>query len=129
MWRNINHQYEEIDSELKWLNHYIATGEVECVEDCAKNIIDSCKAILENIEHFLRYTVEICTILMEFFGIIVLVFTAIKCFVGWIKHDSNLRLNLAQGIAVALEFKMGGEVLRTVIVREWTELGILGAII
>ena len=84
---------------------------------------------LENIEHFLRYTVEICTILMEFFGIIVLVFTAIKCFVGWIKHDSNLRLTLAQGIAVALEFKMGGEVLRTVIVREWTELGILGAII
>ena len=51
LWRNINHQYEEIDSELKWLNHYIATGEVECVEDCAKNIIDSCKAILENIEH------------------------------------------------------------------------------
>lgn len=84
---------------------------------------------LENIEHFLRYTVEICTFLMEFFGIIVLVFTAIKCFVGWIKHDSNIRLNLAQGIAIALEFKMGGEVLRTVIVREWTELGILGAII
>lgn len=51
LWRNINHQYEEIDNELKWLNHYIATGEVECVEDCAKNIIDSCKAILENIEH------------------------------------------------------------------------------
>lgn len=51
LWRNINHQYEEIDSELKWLNHYIATGEVECVEDCAKNIIDSCQAILENIEH------------------------------------------------------------------------------
>lgn len=84
---------------------------------------------LENIELFLRYTVEICTFLMEFFGIIVLVFTAIKCFVGWIKHDSSIRLNLAQGIAIALEFKMGGEVLRTVIVREWTELGILGAII
>ena len=84
---------------------------------------------LETIEHFLRYTVEICTILMEFFGVIVLVFTAIKCFIGWIKHDSNLRLNLAQGIAIALEFKMGGEVLRTVVVREWTELGILGAVI
>ena len=41
----------------------------------------------------------------------------------------NIRLNLAQGIALALEFKMGGEVLRTVVVREWSELGILGAII
>ena len=36
---------------------------------------------------------------------------------------------LAKGIALALEFKMGGEVLRTVIVREWSELAILGAII
>ena len=35
----------------------------------------------------------------------------------------------AEGIALALEFKLGGEVLRTVIVREWTELLILGAII
>ena len=84
---------------------------------------------LENTEHILTYTVEICTTLMEFFGIVILVFTAIKCFVGWIRHDSKLRLNLAQGIAIALEFKMGGEVLRTVVVREWTELGILGAII
>ena len=40
-----------------------------------------------------------------------------------------IRLTLAQGIALALEFKMGGEVLRTVVVREWAELGILGAII
>jgi uncharacterized membrane protein len=40
-----------------------------------------------------------------------------------------VRLVLAQGIALALEFKLGGEVLRTVIVREWSELLILGAII
>ena len=51
LWRNINRQYEEIDSELKWLNHYIATGEVEYVEDCVRNIADSCTAIMENIEH------------------------------------------------------------------------------
>lgn len=36
---------------------------------------------------------------------------------------------LAQGIALSLEFKLGGEVLRTVIVREWSELAILGAVI
>ena len=40
-----------------------------------------------------------------------------------------VHLDLAEGIALALEFKLGGEVLRTVIVREWTELLILGAII
>ena len=36
---------------------------------------------------------------------------------------------MAQGIALALCFKLGGAVLRTVIVREWSELLVLGAII
>lgn len=80
-------------------------------------------------EVILRYVVEFSTLLLEFFGIIVLVYTAIKSFILWIKKDKTLRLELAQGIALALEFKLGGEVLRTVVIREWSELGILGAII
>ena len=84
---------------------------------------------IESMETFLIYIVELCTILLEMFGIIVLVFTALKCFYSWIQHDSNLRLDLAQGIALSLEFKMGSEVLRTVVVRDWEELGILGAVI
>lgn len=76
-----------------------------------------------------NYLVELSTILLELFGVIILVFTALKCFWEWIRHDTKARLNLAQGIAISLEFKMGSEVLRTVIVREWEELGILGAII
>lgn len=84
---------------------------------------------LENAELLLMYVVEICTILLELFGIIVLVYTAVKCFFRWIRHDTNLRLDLAQGIALSLEFKMGSEVLRTVVVRDWEELGILGAVI
>jgi len=86
-------------------------------------------SFIENTETFLIYIVEICTILLEFFGIAILVFSAIKCFIQWIKHDSKLRLDLAQGIALSLEFKMGSEVLRTVVVRDWGELGILGAVI
>lgn len=86
-------------------------------------------AFIENIEHFLNYTVVICTILLELFGIIVLVYTAIKCFLQWLHRSTSLRLDLAKGIALSLEFKMGSEVLRTVIVREWAELGILGAVI
>lgn len=84
---------------------------------------------IENAELLLMYVVEFCTILLELFGIIVLVYTAIKCFLRWTKRDSNLRLDLAQGIALSLEFKMGSEVLRTVVVRDWEELGILGAVI
>ena len=51
LWRQINHQWEQIADEVNWMNHYIATGEVECVEDCARNIADSITAILENTAH------------------------------------------------------------------------------
>ncbi|SDA74507.1 Uncharacterized membrane protein [Butyrivibrio sp. INlla18] len=77
----------------------------------------------------LRYIVEFSTLLLELFGICILVYTAVKSFIFWLKKDDSIRLQLAQGIALALEFKLGGEVLRTVVVREWAELGILGAII
>ena len=86
-------------------------------------------ALLDNIELCLMFVVKFFTMLLELFGIIVLVSTAIKCFIKWIRHGSNLRLDLAQGIALSLEFKMGSEVLRTVVVREWAELAILGAVI
>ena len=82
------------------------------------------KLIMELMELALYDIVQIATVALELFGIAVLVFTAVKCFIRWL-----IRLELAQGIALALEFKMGGEVLRTVVVREWSELGILGAII
>ena len=85
---------------------------------------------IDNMELMLAYIVEICTILLELFGIAVLVYTAIKCFIQWVRRDNrHLRLNLAEGIALSLEFKMGSEVLRTVVVRNWEELGILGAVI
>ncbi len=86
--------------------------------------------IIHLAETYLTHIVEICCILMELFGIAVLVFTALKCFVQWIcRSNEHLRLNLAQGIALSLEFKMGSEVLRTVVVRAKEELIILGAII
>lgn len=87
-------------------------------------------ALIEILEEILKYVVEVCTIGLELAGITVLVSTAVICFIMWLRRDrENVRLDLAQGIALALEFKMGGEVLRTVVVREKGELIILGAII
>jgi uncharacterized membrane protein len=87
------------------------------------------EAVYQTAEDLLRYFVEFSTLILELFGICILVYTAIKSFIFWLKKDDSIRLELAQGIALALEFKLGGEVLRTVVVREWSELGILGAII
>ena len=59
----------------------------------------------------------------------VLMITSVQGIIGYFKKDPHIRLKLAQGIALALEFKLGGEVLRTVLARDWNELAILGAVI
>ena len=45
------------------------------------------------------------------------------------RPSSIARYPVESRIALALTFKMGGELLRSVLVREWRELLILGAII
>ena len=85
--------------------------------------------LLNQIETIFQLVVQYGILLMECVGVIILLFTAVKSIWGIMKRDKNVRLTLAKGIALSLEFKLGGEVLRTVIVREWSELAILGAII
>ncbi|MBQ7544023.1 MAG: DUF1622 domain-containing protein [Synergistaceae bacterium] len=85
--------------------------------------------MIADIEEIFEITVQLGVLLMECVGVTVLMVTTFKSIWGCLKRDPHVRLTLAQGIALALEFKLGGEVLRTVIVREWSELAILGAII
>jgi uncharacterized membrane protein len=85
--------------------------------------------IITVLETILTHIVQLSVTILELFGVFILVYTAIHCFISWIRKDHFVRLNLAQGIALALEFKLGGEVLRTVITRNQSELFILGAII
>ena len=84
---------------------------------------------MELIETVFHNIVQIGIWLMEFSGVVIVIFTGVTGIISFIRRDEHVRLKLAQGIAFALEFKLGSEVLRTVIVRDWSELGILGAII
>ena len=84
--------------------------------------------MLEVLEHAMHVVVEYAAIILELCGICVLVASGIKAFIGWLQKK-DVSLPLAQGIALALQFKMGGEVLHTVIVREWTDIARIGAII
>ena len=86
-------------------------------------------ALLESIESVFQLVVQYGVLLMECVGVIILLVTTVKSIWGCLRRDPHVRLTLAKGIALALEFKLGGEVLRTVVVREWSELAILGAII
>lgn len=85
--------------------------------------------LLHICEVYFEMFVEWSILLVECVGVAVLLMTIMKCFLGYWKKREHVRLELAEGTALALSFKLGGEVLRTLIVREWSELLILGAII
>ena len=84
---------------------------------------------LHHIESIFQLVVQYGVLLLECAGVGVLLVTAVKSIIGCVKRTPNIRLYLAQGISLALEFKLGGEVLRTVVVREMSELLTLGLVI
>jgi len=73
--------------------------------------------------------VRIAMLLCDLFGVTVLMVTVFKSIYHYFHRDKHIKLTLAQGIALALEFKLAGEVLRTVTARSWNELFILGVIL
>ncbi len=78
--------------------------------------------------HF-KHFVEICIMLIEVVGIAVICISMARAFWGYIRKDPRTRIDLAQGIMLGLEFKIGSEVLNSVIVKSWNELGTLAAVI
>ncbi len=78
-----------------------------------------------------RFTVlvEYLILFVELIGVLVLLGAVIKGVVDILRKNKHMRLNLVEGIALSLGFKIGGELLRTVIVRSWDELLLLGAVI
>ena len=83
----------------------------------------------ELVTHYFEIVIKWSILLCEIIGVLMIVLTAIRGVIAWIMKKSNARLIAAEGIAVALTFKLGGEVMRSVIVREWSELLILGAVV
>ena len=81
------------------------------------------------LEEIFKSVMQYGVMTMEFVGLFVIIQTGVICFIGYLRGNAQTRIQLAEGISTALLFKMGGEVLRTVIVRTWDELAILGAII
>lgn len=73
--------------------------------------------------------VDYSIILFEFVGVIVILIACLHGVIDYIRHNPDTRLNLAKGMAMGLEFKLGSEILRTVAVREFKEILIVGCII
>ena len=75
--------------------------------------------MLEGLHYLLEEIIAYAILLFEFVGVGVLITSGIRGIYNYIKRDPLTRLKLAKGMAMGLEFKLGSEILRTVIVRDF----------
>lgn len=84
---------------------------------------------MELLELFLHSFVNLAMLLFEYIGVAIITFSGIQGLLNYIRHEPNTRLTLAKGLAMGLEFKLGSEILRTVIVRNMEEIYVVAWII
>lgn len=88
---------------------------------------------IDNYEHILHNIAEVSALTLEFIGVIIIVIGSVKALVhlgnSLVKHRAiNIVIELGKTLALALEFKMGAEIIKTVIVHNLEELAILGVV-
>lgn len=86
------------------------------------------------LEHLIEQLLPVIISLLELMGIFVVSWSALSAFWQYLQNtffrkQYAYQSNLANGLAAGLEFKMAAEILKTVLVREMSELLILGAVI
>ena len=81
------------------------------------------EALVITLEEILEVIASLAIVLFEFIGVGIIIFSGITGFLRWLQHNSDTGIYLAKGLAMGLQFKMGSEILRTVIVRDWKEIG------
>ena len=84
---------------------------------------------MEQLHEILNVLVDAAILLFEFVGVVVIIISGVRGIYSYFRRDPLTRLNLAKGMAMGLEFKLGSEILRTVIVREFSEIFIVAGII
>ena len=82
----------------------------------------------------LHFIAELVVHTLELIGICIIILGSIRAIVQVIsnltkKKSTNVIIGLGKSLALALEFKMGAEIVNTVIVRDLQELGILAIVI
>lgn len=85
-------------------------------------------------EELLEWMVPYIISILECMGVFIIAFAGLQTFYLYIRsklHSDNhsIKLAFARNLAFALEFKLAGEILRTVITKEIDEMYVLAAII
>ncbi len=85
--------------------------------------------MIDTLQNFLVIIVDYAILLFEYTGVIIIIIACLRGIFEYIRCRPKTRLNLAKGLSMGLEFKLGSEILRTVMVREFHEIFIVASII
>jgi uncharacterized membrane protein len=86
------------------------------------------------LKEFLHPMAEISASVLELIGILIIIIGSCSALVKllknlWQKREFHVVVALGKSLSLALEFKMGAEIIKTVIIHNLEELAILGAVI
>ena len=90
--------------------------------------------IIDGYESVLHFIAELTVMTLELVGISIIIFGSIRAIMQAITHlrkkdDTSIMIVLGRALALALEFKMGAEIVNTVIIHELSELVTLAVVI
>ncbi len=85
--------------------------------------------LFDMLELILHSLVDVFIVIFELIGVGIIIISGMQGLYSYIRRKPDLKLTLAKGLAMGLEFKLGSEILRTVIVRDWTEIATVAGII
>ena len=80
----------------------------------------------EVLENILTQVTQYSILILEIVGVVIIMATAVRCMIAGIKRNRTVPLMLGKGIALALEFMLASEVLRTVTSADVKTLGLVG---
>ena len=91
-------------------------------------------AFIDNYESILHHIAEFSALTLEFIGVLIIVLGSAKSLFSMVRRliqhrTINIVIELGKTLALALEFKMGAEIIKTVIIHNLEELAILGAVV
>ena len=86
------------------------------------------------LHHIIEIILPSIISILELMGILIVVWSAVHSFWECIQNafmhkHRHIQSDLAKGLATGLEFKLGAEILKTVLIQSLDELYVLGAVI
>lgn len=92
------------------------------------------ESIMNGYDAVLRFVAEFTVHTLELVGICIIIFGSVKAIVQAVTHlrkkdSTSVIIVLGRSLALALEFKMGAEIVNTVIIHDLRELAVLAIVI